>query len=74
MSKDEVKGILGNILKGLPIQGEITPRIINQNELSFDITEQQFTDLALANTPKEYRDYVKIELHEGKITVRIRII
>lgn len=66
-------GLFSGILKQANLTGLSTQPTMKDNEFVIDITQDEFQQLATQNVPASTRGNVKLELHEGKLTVRVKL-
>jgi len=67
------EGLLRGLLQGTPLANlNLIPQL-TQNEIVIEITQEQLRNLLLQNTDDRARQAVTIELHEGKLTLKIRL-
>lgn len=68
-----MSGILKDMLKGTPLEGVgIVPKLM-QNCLVIEINEQQFKEIALKGIDERIKKYITIEIHEGKIVMKVKL-
>jgi hypothetical protein len=69
MSEGLIKGILDKTpLGGLGLQPSLT-----QQDIVIEMTEKQLRDMLLTNADTRARDSVSVELHEGKLVLKIKL-
>lgn len=69
----ERSGLLGNILGGTPMANlGITPQIL-QNEIVIEMTQDQLKSMLLQNADAKAKGSVAVELHEGKLVLKIKL-
>lgn len=67
------EGLLKGLLQGTPLSGlNLTPQL-TQNEIVIEMTQDQLTDLLLQKTDARARQAVKLEIHEGKLVLKIKL-
>jgi len=71
-----MSGLVNEMLKGMfggqaPPPG-VKPQVIN-NELSIEITEEQLNSMALHGANPTFRSNARIELHEKKMVIKVRL-
>jgi len=72
-SEQPMKGLLSSILDGTPLKSlGITPQIL-QRDLVIELTTQQLRDIILQNADERAKQSVSLELHEGKLVLKIRL-
>lgn len=72
-SEQPIKGLLSGILDGTPLKSlGITPQIL-QRDLVIELTTQQLRDIILQNADERAKQSVTLELHEGKLVLKIRL-
>lgn len=67
------EGLLKGLLQGTPLANLNLMPQLTQNEIVIEITQEQLRNLLLQNTDDRARQAVTIELHEGKLTLKIRL-
>jgi len=67
------EGLLRGLLQGTPLANLNLMPQLTQNEIVIEITQEQLRNLLLQNTDDRARQAVTIELHEGKLTLKIRL-
>jgi len=64
------EGLITQIMKAFGNIG--TPRLTDK-EIVIEITPQEFENIVLKSFPPDKRNLVKIELHEGKLVIKVRL-
>lgn len=74
MAQNQMNGLLSGIFGNLPqgFQG-ITPQL-QQKDIVIELTEQQFMNIALQQTPPEAKNAISIKFSEGKMTIRVKLV
>lgn len=68
-----MSGILGELIKRMNAVGlSMTPKV-EQNELKLEFSEQEFQNAILKNMDERAKQSIKIELHEGKLVIKVRL-
>ena len=68
-----MEGLLSQIFKGTPLAGLGIQPALTQNELKFELTEQQFKELILKGLDERGKKAVDISIEDKKIVVKIRL-
>jgi len=69
----KMSGILGELIKRMNAVGlSMTPKV-EQNELKLEFSEQEFQNAILKNMDERAKQSIKIELHEGKLVIKVRL-
>jgi len=71
-----MSGMINEMLKGMfggraPPPG-VRPQVVN-NELTIEIPEDQFNAMALEGANPAFRSNARIEFHEKKMVIRVRL-
>jgi len=67
------EGLLKNILQGTPFASlNLMPQLA-QNEIVIEMTQEQLKTMLLQNTDERAKKSVNVELHEGKLVLRIKL-
>ena len=67
------EGILRNLFQNMRFGGvTISPQLAN-NEIVINLTQEELKQMLLANADARAKNAVTIELHEGKLTLRIKL-
>lgn len=68
-----MEGLLSSIFKQMSIAGfKLNPQLVN-NEIKIEFTEQDFQSAITKNLDERARNAIRIEFHEGKMIIRIRL-
>jgi len=67
------QGILTAFLQELAKLGLHAKPVATQNELVFEVSQQEFENAVLKGVDPRARGAIKVELHEGKIVIRVRL-
>jgi len=67
------EGILKNLLSGTPLGNLNLMPQLTQNEIVIEMTEEQLKALLLQNTDERAKKSVNVELHEGKLVLKIKL-
>lgn len=71
--KQSPQGLLSSIMAGTPMAGlGITPQMVNR-EIVIEMTTDQLRQMLLEKADARARDSVTVELHEGKLQLKIRL-
>jgi hypothetical protein len=66
-------GLLKGILDATPLKGMgITPQLL-EREIVIELTTEQLKAMLLQNADARAKESVTVELHEGKLTLKIRL-
>jgi hypothetical protein len=66
-------GLLKGILDATPLRGlGVTPQLLDR-EIVIELTTEQLKAMLLQNADARAKESVIIELHEGKLTLKIRL-
>jgi hypothetical protein len=66
-------GLLKGILDATPLRGlGVTPQLL-EREIVIELTTEQLKAMLLQNADARAKESVIIELHEGKLTLKIRL-
>ena len=68
-----VEGLLSPLLSQLSALGiKLNPQMIN-NELVIEVTENDVQNAILKDANPQIKNLVKIELHEGKMVIKVKL-
>ena len=68
-----MSGILDDLFKQMMQSGmPFKPQLV-QNELVIEISQQEFYEATTRNLDPRYKQAIKIEFHEGKMVIRVRL-
>jgi hypothetical protein len=66
-------GLLKGIIDATPLKGMgITPQLL-EREIVIELTTEQLKAMLLQNADARAKESVTVELHEGKLTLKIRL-
>jgi hypothetical protein len=66
-------GLLKGIFETTPLKGlGITPQLL-EREIVIELTTEQLKAMLLQNADAKAKECVTIEIHEGKLTLKIRL-
>jgi hypothetical protein len=66
-------GLLKGILDATPLKGlGVTPQLL-EREIVIELTTEQLKAMLLQNADTRAKESVAVELHEGKLTLKIRL-
>jgi len=68
------KGLIGNILKGSPLASMGVSPQLTQKEVLIELTTEQLKALLLEKADARVKESVLVELHEGKLTLKIKLL
>jgi len=67
------EGLLKGLLQGTPFASlNLIPQL-TQNEIIIEFTEEQLKTMLLQNTDERAKKSVNVELHEGKLVLKIKL-
>jgi len=67
------EGILGQLMAQLKLTGLSTKPQITQNQILITITQQEVAEMATKGIDAQYRNAIKVELHEGQMTLVVKL-
>jgi hypothetical protein len=66
-------GLLKGILDATPLKGlGVTPQLL-EREIVIELTTEQLKAMLLQNADPKAKESVTVEIHEGKLTLKIRL-
>jgi hypothetical protein len=69
----EEGGLLKGLIDATPLKGfGITPQLL-EREIAIELTTEQLRTMLLQNTDERAKQCVTIELHEGKLILKIKL-
>lgn len=68
-----MSGLLGDLLKQFGGLGLATQPQLQQNELVITITQEELDRMAKKDLDPRAKNSIFIELHEGKMVIRVRL-
>jgi hypothetical protein len=72
-AKMEEGGILKGLIDATPLKGlGISPQLL-EKEIVIELTTEQLRNMLLQHTDEKAKQYVTVELHEGKLVLKIRL-
>lgn len=66
-------GMLSGLFNNLGKAGISAKPQMKENMLTFDITQQELSELAMKDMPAQSRNSIRLECHEGKLTVVVKL-
>lgn len=67
------EGILSPFLKQFSVGGiPVSPKIIN-NEIVVELTENEIYQVLFKDVQPQVRNSIKVELHEGKMVIKVKL-
>ncbi len=66
-------GVLGQLFKQITSLGIPIKPTFQQNELVIEISQQEFFEATTKNLDPRFKNAIKIEFHEGKMVIRVRL-
>jgi len=73
MAEKTPQGLLGSLMSGTPLAGlGVMPKMENQ-EIIIEMTQDQLRQMLLEKADDRAKQAVTVELHEGKLQLKIRL-